>query len=158
MFLKENGFYQFFFQNWARPSKARPTALSAPRRLPQPQAPIPRFFHLLQRSSFSAILRMSEPIILSDDEERIVLDTPLPTASKKRRTAPDPPVLILDDDPTPKKFSCDSTPSFVAETPYSEVAIVKCTSKAILPEEPLARVSADCPWFSGQCYARYRNV
>ncbi|KAK4773997.1 hypothetical protein SAY87_029016 [Trapa incisa] len=96
---------------------------------------------------------MSEPIILSDDEDRIVLDTPLPIASKKRRTAQDrgldPPVLILDDDPTPKKFSCDSTPSFVAETPYSEIAIVKCTSRVNLPEDPLARVSDDCPRFSG---------
>lgn len=111
---------------------------------------------------FPSTLRMSDPIILSDDEDRIVLDTPLPTASKKRRTGPvrghDPPVLILDDDPTPKKFSCDSTPSFVAETPFSEVAIVKCTSRVHLHEEPLARASADCPPFSGQCFAHYCNM
>lgn len=154
----------------ARPNKARPAALFRPRRLPQAQ--IPRFLFTLKLKPlmnpplsppltlrFPSILRMSDPIILSDDEDRIILDTPLPAASKKRRTGPvrgqDPPVLILDDDPTPKKFSCDSAPSFVAETPFSEVAIVKCTSRVHLPDDPLARASADCPPFSGQCFAHY---
>ncbi|OWM79856.1 hypothetical protein CDL15_Pgr001499 [Punica granatum] len=96
---------------------------------------------------------MSHPIVLSDDEDRIVLDTPLPTTSKKRRTGPDggpdPPVLILDDDPTPKKFGSSSTPCFVAETPYSDIAIVKCTSRVNLPDDPQARVSPDRPRLSG---------
>ncbi|PKI58325.1 hypothetical protein CRG98_021263, partial [Punica granatum] len=130
------------------------------------KAPIPRFFSLslslthcpslcaaFRVSAIPSIGRMSHPIVLSDDEDRIVLDTPLPTTSKKRRTGPDggpdPPVLILDDDPTPKKFGSSSTPCFVAETPYSDIAIVKCTSRVNLPDDPQARVSPDRPRLSG---------
>ncbi|XVF61798.1 hypothetical protein PTKIN_Ptkin08bG0159400 [Pterospermum kingtungense] len=77
---------------------------------------------------------MSDPIILSDEDDP---NTPLQFISKKPRTEPDrplPPVLILDDDPTPQKpssgagFTSGSTPSFVAETPMSEPSIVRCSN------------------------------
>ncbi|KAJ6740700.1 EME1 PROTEIN [Salix purpurea] len=64
---------------------------------------------------------MWNPIILSDEEENP--QTPLPSLSKKPRTLPDPNILVLDvDDPTPHK-----SPSFVPDTPMSDVSIVKCT-------------------------------
>ncbi|XP_050380928.1 crossover junction endonuclease EME1B-like isoform X2 [Argentina anserina] len=77
---------------------------------------------------------MSEPIILSDEEE----DNPNapsspfpPFPSKKRKTQfdpdPNPTVLILDDDPTLLKPGPKSTAYFVPDTPDSDVAIVKCT-------------------------------
>ena len=74
---------------------------------------------------------MSQPIILSDEEDQAMLSTPLHLIqSKKRRTEPDhnpiPTVVLLDDDPTPQKPG----PTFVPETPTSDVAIVKCSSKA----------------------------
>ncbi|KAG8481518.1 hypothetical protein CXB51_026355 [Gossypium anomalum] len=77
---------------------------------------------------------MSDPIILSDGDDP---KTPRPSIYKKPRTVPDshlPPVLILDDDPTPQKpslgppFTCGSTPSFVAETPMSEPLVVRCSN------------------------------
>ncbi|KAB2008648.1 hypothetical protein ES319_D10G113700v1 [Gossypium barbadense] len=77
---------------------------------------------------------MSDPIILSDGDDP---KTPRPSIYKKPRTVPDshlPPVLILDDDPTPQKpslgppFTCGSTPSFVAETPMSEPSVVRCSN------------------------------
>ncbi|XP_038880967.1 crossover junction endonuclease EME1B-like [Benincasa hispida] len=79
---------------------------------------------------------MSQPIVLSDEEDRN--STPLPIRSKKRRTESDvfpgikSTVLVLDDDPTPQKSSRNSAVSFVPETPLSpppssDVAIVKCT-------------------------------
>lgn len=65
---------------------------------------------------------MWNPIILSDEEEENQ-KTPLPSLPKKPRTLPDPTILVLDvDDPTPHK-----SPSFVPETPLSDVSIVKCT-------------------------------
>lgn len=65
---------------------------------------------------------MWNPIILSDEEEGNQ-KTPLPSLPKKPRTLPDPTILVLDvDDPTPHK-----SPSFVPETPLSDVSIVKCT-------------------------------
>ncbi|KAJ4715488.1 crossover junction endonuclease EME1B-like [Melia azedarach] len=77
---------------------------------------------------------MAQPIILSDEEDQNSFVTPLQCPYKKPRTGPDPiipTVLVLDDDPTPQKpgvaTSVSSTPSFVAETPMSDVAIVKCT-------------------------------
>lgn len=89
---------------------------------------------------------MSQPIILSDEEDQNALETPIQCQYKKIRTGPDPvapTVLILDDDPTPKKsgfaLSSSSTPSFVAETPMSDVSIVKCTSRSWL--DPQIRVS-----------------
>ncbi|KAK9271939.1 hypothetical protein L1049_002306 [Liquidambar formosana] len=91
---------------------------------------------------------MSQPIILSDEEEEEeeenVCTTPFPTQPKKRRTEHDPypiPVLVLDDDPTPQKprSTSISTPSFVAETPMSDlinsdVSIVKCTRVVSNPQ------------------------
>ncbi|KAL4290220.1 hypothetical protein GQ457_14G002940 [Hibiscus cannabinus] len=75
---------------------------------------------------------MSDLIILSDGDDP---NTPRPSISKKPRTEPDPhlpPVLILDDDPTPQKPSLGpaftSTPSFVAETPMSEPSVVRCSN------------------------------
>ncbi|KAH9717969.1 Crossover junction endonuclease EME1B [Citrus sinensis] len=89
---------------------------------------------------------MSEPIILSDEEDQNALETPIQCPYKKIRTGPHPvapTVLILDDDPTPKKSgfapSSSSTPSFVAETPMSDVCIIKCTSRSWL--DPQIRVS-----------------
>ncbi|KAJ9670914.1 hypothetical protein PVL29_027078 [Vitis rotundifolia] len=100
---------------------------------------------------------MAEPIslhILSDDDQdpSSLHSTPLPIQSKKRRTEdcdpistlPNPTILIIDDDPTPRKPGSDSTPSFVAETPLSalsksDVSIVKCTYASSNPE---VRVSA----------------
>ncbi|OAY35974.1 hypothetical protein MANES_12G145400v8 [Manihot esculenta] len=77
---------------------------------------------------------MSDPIIISDDEDQ---KTPVPFLSKKPRTLSDPfpTILVLDDDPTPQKFqpassSFSSTPSFVAETPMSDLSIVKCTKRS----------------------------
>ncbi|XP_015886576.3 crossover junction endonuclease EME1B isoform X1 [Ziziphus jujuba] len=83
---------------------------------------------------------MSHPIVLSDEEDQNELSTPFhPIRFKKRRTEPDsttmiPTVLILDDDPTPKKPGLNSTPSFVPETPMSNVAIVKCTTAVSDPQ------------------------
>ncbi|RVW55277.1 Crossover junction endonuclease EME1B [Vitis vinifera] len=95
---------------------------------------------------------MAEPIslhILSDDDQdpSSLHSTPLPIQSKKRRTEdcdpistlPYPTILIIDDDPTPRKPGSDSTPSFVAETPLSglsksDVSIVKCTYASSNPE------------------------
>ncbi|KAL6338946.1 hypothetical protein AAG906_024097 [Vitis piasezkii] len=95
---------------------------------------------------------MAEPIslhILSDDDQdpSSLHSTPLPIQSKKRRTEdcdpistlPNPTILIIDDDPTPRKPGSDSTPSFVAETPLSglsksDVSIVKCTYASSNPE------------------------
>ncbi|XP_022739388.1 crossover junction endonuclease EME1B isoform X2 [Durio zibethinus] len=77
---------------------------------------------------------MSDPIILSDEEDP---NTPLPSISKKPRMEPDrlfPPVLVLDDDPTPEKtslgpaFTSCSTPSIVAETPMSEPSVVRVSN------------------------------
>lgn len=86
---------------------------------------------------------MSQPIILSDEEDHDLLSTPFnPIQSKKRRTEPDPDpkpipadVVLLDDDPTPQKPG----PTFVPETPLSDVAIVKCSSRA--PSGSRTRVS-----------------
>ncbi|GMJ08661.1 essential meiotic endonuclease 1B [Hibiscus trionum] len=83
---------------------------------------------------------MSDLIILSDGDDP---NTPRPSISKKPRTEPDrhlPPVLILDDDPTPQKpslgpaFTSGSTPSFVAETPMSEPSVVRCSNAG--PSDP----------------------
>ncbi|XP_039158126.1 crossover junction endonuclease EME1B isoform X2 [Eucalyptus grandis] len=83
---------------------------------------------------------MSDPILLSDEEDdRIVLCTPTPVPSRKHRRVgagagawPEPTVLVVDDDPTPRKPgpASASTPSFVAETPMSDVAVVKCAARA----------------------------
>ncbi|KAK9949886.1 hypothetical protein M0R45_005396 [Rubus argutus] len=79
---------------------------------------------------------MSEPIILSDEEDhQNPLSSPFqPLHSKKRRTEfdpnPNPTVLILDDDPTPQKPGPNSTTYFVPDTPNSDIAIVKCTRAA----------------------------
>nr|XP_011464671.1 PREDICTED: crossover junction endonuclease EME1B-like isoform X2 [Fragaria vesca subsp. vesca] len=80
---------------------------------------------------------MSEPIILSDEEDdhHNAPSSPFPPfPSKKRRTQfdpnPNPTVLILDDDPTPLKPGPKSTAFFVPDTPNSDVAIVKCTRAA----------------------------
>ncbi|CAB4299381.1 unnamed protein product [Prunus armeniaca] len=87
---------------------------------------------------------MSEPIILSDEEDQNALSTPFqPFHCKKRRTQldpnPIPTVLVLDDDPTPQKQpGPTSTPDFVPETPMSDLAIVKCTKA---PSHFQARVS-----------------
>ncbi|KAM5577562.1 crossover junction endonuclease EME1B-like [Rosa sericea] len=82
---------------------------------------------------------MSEPIILSDEEEEDHHNAPFPPfPSKKRRTQfdpspnpnPNPTVLILDDDPTPQKPVPKSTAYLVPDTPNSDIAIVKCTRAA----------------------------
>ncbi|TYK12984.1 crossover junction endonuclease EME1B isoform X1 [Cucumis melo var. makuwa] len=83
---------------------------------------------------------MSQPIVLSDEEDRY--STPIPIPSKKRRTESDllpsikSTVLVLDDDPTPQKSNHNSAASFVPETPLSpqpssDVAIVKCTKAGL---------------------------
>ncbi|XP_017973080.1 PREDICTED: crossover junction endonuclease EME1B isoform X2 [Theobroma cacao] len=85
---------------------------------------------------------MSDPIILSDEDDS---NTPLPSISKRPRSEPYhpfPPILVLDDEPTPQKPSLGpaivsvSTPSFVAETPTSEPSIVRCSDAS-----PSVRVS-----------------
>ncbi|KAK4430645.1 Crossover junction endonuclease EME1B [Sesamum alatum] len=122
---------------------------------------------------------MSQPIpvdILSDSDsdsggnrtrdlrnEAIDLITPPPSlqSKKKQRTEafPNPSnstVFIIDDDPTPCKKSTSSlgpksstTPSVVAETPFSDASIVKCSrGKCSLSGESLAFdpfVVADTP-------------
>lgn len=108
---------------------------------------------------------MAEPMslhILSDDDQdpNSLHSTPLAIQSKKRRTEdwdpisklPNPTILIIDDDPTPRKPTSESTPSFVAETPLSglsnsDVAIVKCTKASSNPD---VRVSISDQRFSGE--------
>ncbi|KAK7399437.1 hypothetical protein VNO78_10619 [Psophocarpus tetragonolobus] len=92
-----------------------------------------------RRKQPNSIVESMEPIILSDEEDDLL--TPFPVHCKKRRTGPDPnpPVFLIDDDPTPHK---SATPSIVPETPMSalfgsDVAIVKCT----IPSNPAVRVS-----------------
>lgn len=105
-----------------------------------PSSTIPRSFEKQQEHgggptrTLSLYGSMAQPIILSDEEDQNSFVTPLQCPYKKPRTGPDPiipTVLVLDDDPTPQKpgvaTSVSSTPSFVAETPMSDVAIVKCT-------------------------------
>ncbi|KAM5546576.1 crossover junction endonuclease EME1B [Rosa sericea] len=85
---------------------------------------------------------MSEPIILSDEEDHIPPSTPFHSV-KKRRTGPCPnpnpnlTVLILDDDDvTPRQFPAStSTPYF--ESPSSDIEVVKCTRA---PSGDLTRV------------------
>ncbi|XP_065873187.1 crossover junction endonuclease EME1B-like isoform X2 [Euphorbia lathyris] len=78
---------------------------------------------------------MSNPIILSDDEED--QKSPLPSLSKKPRTLP-PPIFVLDDDPTPQKqrptSSFAATSSFVPDTPIPDLSLLKCTMHSSNPE------------------------
>ncbi|KAK2656093.1 hypothetical protein Ddye_009145 [Dipteronia dyeriana] len=95
---------------------------------------------------------MFQPIILSDEEDQNAFESPLYSLPKKPRTGPDPVVLVLDDDSTPKKpgftaSSSASTPSFVPETPMSDIAIVKCTMGSSL--DPRIRVSNSDHMLSG---------
>ncbi|XP_031282770.1 crossover junction endonuclease EME1B-like isoform X1 [Pistacia vera] len=91
---------------------------------------------------------MAQPIILSDEEDQTPFTTPLQSLAKKPRTGPPDPtthtILVLDDDPTPQKpgptATLSSTPSFVAETPMSDLSIVKCTMASSL--DPQIRVSS----------------
>ncbi|XP_030498871.2 crossover junction endonuclease EME1B isoform X3 [Cannabis sativa] len=98
-------------------------------------------------------MMMSQPIILSDEEDHLFHSTPIQT--KKRRTQsilnPTPTVVLLDDDPTPKKPDVPIPKSFdtasfgsrtrvsnsehefsdctvIPETPMSDIAILKCSS------------------------------
>nr|GLL38720.1 crossover junction endonuclease EME1B-like [Ipomoea trifida] len=119
---------------------------------------------------------MSQPVpvdILSDsDDDRcgsgggryrrdaIDLSTPLPVTLKKRRTELDsnPTVFVIDDDQTPGKPSLGltasaSTPSFVPETPFSDLlkpdcSIVKCSnfsSSISYPTSPGPSVVEETP-------------
>ncbi|KAF5745180.1 crossover junction endonuclease EME1B-like [Tripterygium wilfordii] len=96
---------------------------------------------------------MSDPIILSDGEEgQSTPSTPCAFSSKKPRTEPDPipTVFVVDDDPTPQKPGLNSsTPSFVAETPMSDVSIVKCTTVSF---DPQIRVKDSYPKLSSSPY------
>ncbi|XP_044469217.1 crossover junction endonuclease EME1B-like isoform X2 [Mangifera indica] len=84
---------------------------------------------------------MAQPIILSD-EDQTPLTTPVQSLSKKPRTGPPDgkthTILVLDD-PTPEKpgptSSLSSTPSFVAETPMSDLVIVKCSMASSLDHQ-----------------------
>ncbi|XAR73253.1 hypothetical protein NMG60_11007162 [Bertholletia excelsa] len=89
---------------------------------------------------------MSEPIsidILSDEDgPEHDVSSPFPSHSKRQRTEPlsSPAVLLIDDDPTPRKPEAStSTPSFVPETPMCDlsnsVAIVKCTTRVCDPHK-----------------------
>ncbi|KAL6558926.1 hypothetical protein OROMI_019276 [Orobanche minor] len=115
---------------------------------------------------------MSQPIpvdILSDSDsgsggdrrnnfrnDAIDLTTPPPFPQSKKKQRIDAisnpsnlTVFILDDDPTPCKKTSTSTPSFVAETPFSGASIVKCsTRKCSISGESLTTeqlVVADTP-------------
>nr|POE49718.1 crossover junction endonuclease eme1b [Quercus suber] len=102
---------------------------------------------------------MSQPILLSDEEDdhhhfhQNALSTPLHFASKKQRLSdPNPPDIVLIDDPTPQKPGPTSTPTFVPETPLSapnsDLVIVKCTTAN--SSDPQPRVSdPDHNKFSG---------
>ncbi|KAI4345150.1 hypothetical protein L6164_012304 [Bauhinia variegata] len=99
---------------------------------------------------------MSQPIILSDEEDQNETSTPFTGHHKKRRTEPDPnpTVFVVDDDPTPQKPSSTSTPSFVPETPMSgllnsDVAIVKCTQVSADSDVHVSRASTSEPKLSG---------
>ncbi|XP_062097528.1 crossover junction endonuclease EME1B isoform X2 [Humulus lupulus] len=80
---------------------------------------------------------MSQPIILSDEEDHLLLSTPI--QSKKRRTQPNlnpiPTVVFLEDDPTPQKPG----PPFVPDTLIPDVAILKSCDTA--SSDSRARVS-----------------
>ncbi|KAL5555812.1 hypothetical protein UlMin_038048 [Ulmus minor] len=94
---------------------------------------------------------MFEPIILSDEEDQNPVPSPVQQVrSKKRLTGPDrnpiPTVVVLDDDPTPQKPGSSSTPSFVPETPMSDVVIVKCSK---VSSDPQATASNSENKFSG---------
>ncbi|GMN33393.1 hypothetical protein TIFTF001_004121 [Ficus carica] len=102
---------------------------------------------------------MSDPIVLSDEDET-------PFLSKKRRTGPEqdrnpiPTVVVLDDDSTPQKPGPTSSPVFVPETPLSDISIIKFSrasssdhprtavpnpdrkfSEMIVPETPMSDVA-----------------
>lgn len=104
----------------------------------KPRSPTVRFQSL---HSLRSDRKMSDPIVVSDEEDdRIVLCTPTPVHSRKRRIVRDarlePAVLFVDvDDLTPLKSASASvpasTPSFVAETPMSDIAVVKCTGRLV---------------------------
>ncbi|CAN1190260.1 Crossover junction endonuclease EME1B [Linum perenne] len=75
------------------------------------------------------------PIILSDEDTDDPVTPMLPLSKRLRATRaelgldPPPTIFLIDDDPTPLKPTSNhsSTPSFVPETPMSDVAAVKCT-------------------------------
>ncbi|OVA01446.1 ERCC4 domain [Macleaya cordata] len=89
--------------------------------------------------------------ILSDDDD----PSPIKSKPKRRKSNEEligPSVVILDDDPTPKKPNPTlSTPSFVPETPFSpylttksDVSIIKCTAGFSDPKfESSSTVAAD---------------
>ncbi|OMP12105.1 hypothetical protein COLO4_03471 [Corchorus olitorius] len=132
------------FKTWAEPSNEA-QSLSKPNhnlRLNNPallanQITKPPKFPVFSQSNSQRTQSnsMSDPIILLSDEDDP--NTPLPSISKKARVETGrnfPPVLVLDDDPTPEKlssrrptFTSDSIPSFVAETPMSEPSVVRCS-------------------------------
>jgi len=99
----------------------------------KPPLTTPSFTHTL-----SLPPQMSQPIqvdLLSDDDD--ALQTPLANHQKRPRIEfQTTPFLIIDDDPTPQKSlpSASSTPSFVPETPFSDLPkpqrppIIRCAA------------------------------
>ena len=70
------------------------------------------------------------PIILSDEDDEddpLLIPLRFISRSKKPRTGPqpDPTVVLIDDDPTPKKPGATFSPAFVPDTPMSAPAMAK---------------------------------
>lgn len=118
-----------------------------------PALQIPRWLRSFELSTltldFPPVRPMAQPIILSD-EDQTPLTTPVQSLSKKPRTGPPDAkthtILVLDD-PTPEKpgptSSLSSTPSFVAETPMSDLVIVKCSMASSLDHQSRVSTSFD---------------
>ncbi|KAL6523732.1 hypothetical protein OROGR_017335 [Orobanche gracilis] len=71
---------------------------------------------------------------LRNDAIDLTTPPPFPQSKKKQRidaisNPSNSTVFIIDDDPTPCKKTSTSTPSFVAETPFSDASIVKCSTR-----------------------------
>ncbi|KAL6502644.1 hypothetical protein OROHE_024297 [Orobanche hederae] len=91
---------------------------------------------------------------LRNDAIDLTTPPPFPQSKKKQRidsisNPSNSTVFIIDDGPTPCKKTSTSTPSFIAETPFSGASIVKCsTRKCSISGESLATeqlVVADTP-------------
>lgn len=106
-----------------------------------------KFSILITTLSLSLSFHMSEPIILSDEEDHHPSSTPFHSV-KRRRTGPgpNPTVLILDDDDLAPHWSTASAATPYVESPSSDIEVVECTGA---PSGDLARLHHSDHKFSG---------